>query len=228
METIHVNFNELTAMASEYSYSKPKTNQFNIEESSAESTQTLSKEDVDNLFGPMYKEYFEKKSPELDRVHARRASSVLDAKHMGISSKTSRQKHNPGLSRPSVYKLKKGALYESSNKLYENGMSQYLGSTFNNYGTLKLDDSNDKFKSFIDIMEFKFSVDEFRRVFQLSQPTDKNHVEFVDPPTFIEMFPFFKNELGYNTPIRLLGQSVKRDCLNYADTQKDFLMMLNH
>ncbi|GJY88282.1 hypothetical protein Tco_0502910 [Tanacetum coccineum] len=87
---------------------------------------------------------------------------------------------------------------------------QYLGSTFNNYGTLKLDDSNDKFKSFIDTMEFKFSVDEFRRVFQLSQPTDINHVEFVDPPTFIEMLPFFKNELRYNTPIRLLGQSVTK------------------
>ncbi|GKD90671.1 hypothetical protein Tco_1366178 [Tanacetum coccineum] len=26
---------------------------------------TLSKEDLDNLFGPMYEEYFEKKSPEM-------------------------------------------------------------------------------------------------------------------------------------------------------------------
>ncbi|GJU65613.1 putative ribonuclease H-like domain-containing protein [Tanacetum coccineum] len=41
METIHVKFDELTAMASEHSM------------------------DLDNLFGPMYKEYFEKRSTEV-------------------------------------------------------------------------------------------------------------------------------------------------------------------
>ncbi|GKA09049.1 hypothetical protein Tco_0688380 [Tanacetum coccineum] len=41
--------------------------------------------------------------------------------------------------------------------------------------TLKLDDSKDKFKFFIDTKEFTFLVDDFKRVFQLPQATDNNH-----------------------------------------------------
>ncbi|GJY03133.1 integrase, catalytic region, zinc finger, CCHC-type containing protein [Tanacetum coccineum] len=64
METIHVKFDELTTMASEHNYLEPGTNRFQDNDSSAEDTYIPSKEDLDNLFGPMYEEYFEKISPK--------------------------------------------------------------------------------------------------------------------------------------------------------------------
>nr|GEX45002.1 integrase, catalytic region, zinc finger, CCHC-type, peptidase aspartic, catalytic [Tanacetum cinerariifolium] len=60
METIHVRFNELTTMAFEDDSLKPVSQQFINDDSSAESMNTPSKEDLDNLFGPMYDEYFKK------------------------------------------------------------------------------------------------------------------------------------------------------------------------
>ncbi|GKF86608.1 hypothetical protein Tco_0254435, partial [Tanacetum coccineum] len=64
METIHVKFDELTSMASEHDSLEPVFQRFNNNNSSAESMNTPSKKDLDNLFGPMYKEYFEKKSSD--------------------------------------------------------------------------------------------------------------------------------------------------------------------
>ncbi|GJS76412.1 retrovirus-related pol polyprotein from transposon TNT 1-94 [Tanacetum coccineum] len=52
METIHVKFDELTTMASEHDCSEPAFQWF-IDDSSAESMNTPSKEDLDHLFGPI-------------------------------------------------------------------------------------------------------------------------------------------------------------------------------
>ncbi|GJW92009.1 hypothetical protein Tco_0169562 [Tanacetum coccineum] len=65
METIHVKFDELITKASKHNYLELKTNRFNNDDSSAEYTSIPSKEDLDNLFGPMYNEYFDKRSPEV-------------------------------------------------------------------------------------------------------------------------------------------------------------------
>ncbi|GJU60975.1 retrovirus-related pol polyprotein from transposon TNT 1-94 [Tanacetum coccineum] len=65
IETIHVKFDELTAMASQHSCLEPATNCFNTNDSSAEFTSMPSKENLDNLFGPIYEEYFEKRYPEV-------------------------------------------------------------------------------------------------------------------------------------------------------------------
>ncbi|GJR81206.1 retrovirus-related pol polyprotein from transposon TNT 1-94 [Tanacetum coccineum] len=62
METIHVKFDELTTMDSEHDSLEPVSQRFINDESSAASMNTPSKEDLDNLFGPMFDEYFEKKS----------------------------------------------------------------------------------------------------------------------------------------------------------------------
>ncbi|GJY16512.1 hypothetical protein Tco_0386934 [Tanacetum coccineum] len=62
METIHVKFDELTAMASEHDSLEPISQRFINNDSSAESINTPSKEDLDNFFWPMYNEYFEKRS----------------------------------------------------------------------------------------------------------------------------------------------------------------------
>ncbi|GJV95796.1 retrovirus-related pol polyprotein from transposon TNT 1-94 [Tanacetum coccineum] len=50
METIHVKFDELTAMASKHSCLEPETNRFNTDDSSVEFTSIPSEEDLDNLF----------------------------------------------------------------------------------------------------------------------------------------------------------------------------------
>ncbi|GKC60456.1 hypothetical protein Tco_1088054 [Tanacetum coccineum] len=81
METIHVKFNELTAMASEHDCSKPSFQWF-IDDSSPESMNTSSKKDLDNLFGPMYDEYFEKKSSEMP-LHS---AAQQDHNHEDFSS----------------------------------------------------------------------------------------------------------------------------------------------
>ncbi|GJW63517.1 retrovirus-related pol polyprotein from transposon TNT 1-94 [Tanacetum coccineum] len=60
METINVKFDELTAMAYEHECLEPELQRFINHNSSAEEMNTLSKEDLDNLFGPMFEEYFEK------------------------------------------------------------------------------------------------------------------------------------------------------------------------
>nr|GEU43393.1 retrovirus-related Pol polyprotein from transposon TNT 1-94 [Tanacetum cinerariifolium] len=65
METIHIKFDELTAMASEHDSLEPISQQFINNDSSTESMNTPSKEDLDNLFGPIYKEYFEKRSSDM-------------------------------------------------------------------------------------------------------------------------------------------------------------------
>ncbi|GJQ97253.1 retrovirus-related pol polyprotein from transposon TNT 1-94 [Tanacetum coccineum] len=64
METIHVKFDELTAMASEHDCLEPELQRFINHNSSAEEMNTPSKEDLDNLFGPMFEEYFETKSSD--------------------------------------------------------------------------------------------------------------------------------------------------------------------
>ncbi|GJR08389.1 hypothetical protein Tco_0791041, partial [Tanacetum coccineum] len=62
METIHVKFDELTTMAFEHDCLEPELQQFNNHNSSGEPMNTPSKEDLDNLFGPMFEDYFEKTS----------------------------------------------------------------------------------------------------------------------------------------------------------------------
>ncbi|GKD18489.1 retrovirus-related pol polyprotein from transposon TNT 1-94 [Tanacetum coccineum] len=62
METIHVRFDELTAMASEHDCLEPELQQFNNYNSSAEPMNNPFKKDLNNLFGPMFEEYYEQKS----------------------------------------------------------------------------------------------------------------------------------------------------------------------
>ncbi|GJS73864.1 retrovirus-related pol polyprotein from transposon TNT 1-94 [Tanacetum coccineum] len=62
METIHVKFDELTKMASERNSLEPDSNRMIFEDTSAEPYHTPSKEDLDDLFGPLYDEYFEGKT----------------------------------------------------------------------------------------------------------------------------------------------------------------------
>ncbi|GJY07828.1 hypothetical protein Tco_0374882 [Tanacetum coccineum] len=60
METIKFQVYELTANALKHDCFKPELQRFINHNSSAEEMNTPSKEDLDNLFGPMFEEYFEK------------------------------------------------------------------------------------------------------------------------------------------------------------------------
>ncbi|GJV16734.1 hypothetical protein Tco_1362057 [Tanacetum coccineum] len=65
METVHVKFDELTAMASECNNSGPGLYCLSFQDSSEDSNEISSKEDLDNLFGPLYEEYYETKTLEV-------------------------------------------------------------------------------------------------------------------------------------------------------------------
>ncbi|GJU56961.1 retrovirus-related pol polyprotein from transposon TNT 1-94 [Tanacetum coccineum] len=76
METIHVKFDELTAMASEHDCLEPELQRFNNYNSSAEPMNNPSKEDLDNLFGPMFEEYYEQKSSDTPIYSAAQPTQV--------------------------------------------------------------------------------------------------------------------------------------------------------
>ncbi|GJZ19635.1 hypothetical protein Tco_0556225 [Tanacetum coccineum] len=65
METIHVKFDELTAMASKHYCLEPDLQRFNNPNSSDDLMNNPLKEDLDNLFGPMFEDYFEQKSSDI-------------------------------------------------------------------------------------------------------------------------------------------------------------------
>ncbi|GKB08983.1 retrovirus-related pol polyprotein from transposon TNT 1-94, partial [Tanacetum coccineum] len=83
METIHVKFDELTAMASECNNLEPEMNCINFDNSSEDSQSILSKSDLDNLFGPLYEEYY---ATSLQKVSGDSAANTTDNDHTSSSS----------------------------------------------------------------------------------------------------------------------------------------------
>ncbi|GJT30661.1 hypothetical protein Tco_0910936 [Tanacetum coccineum] len=83
METIHVKFDELTDMAFECNNFEPRMNSTNFQVSSEDSQSIPSKLDLDNLFGPLYEEYYATSSQE---VSDNSAANTLDNEHTSSSS----------------------------------------------------------------------------------------------------------------------------------------------
>nr|GEV63510.1 hypothetical protein [Tanacetum cinerariifolium] len=83
METIQVKFDELTPMSSECNNSKPRINCTNFHDSSKDSQSVPSKTDLDNLFGPLYEEYYATSSP---KVSNNSAANTLDNDNTSSSS----------------------------------------------------------------------------------------------------------------------------------------------
>ncbi|GJV90703.1 retrovirus-related pol polyprotein from transposon TNT 1-94 [Tanacetum coccineum] len=83
METIHVKFDELMAMASECNNLEPKMNCMNFTNSSEDSQSIPSKSDLGNLFGPLYEEYYATSSQE---VSDDSAANTTDNGHTSSSS----------------------------------------------------------------------------------------------------------------------------------------------
>ncbi|GJS01505.1 hypothetical protein Tco_0318013 [Tanacetum coccineum] len=74
-ETIHVKFDELTAMASKCNNSGPGLKCSNFQDSSDEMNEIPSHQDLDNLFGPLYEEYY---TPRTSEVSNNSAANTLD------------------------------------------------------------------------------------------------------------------------------------------------------
>ncbi|GKB46495.1 hypothetical protein Tco_0897248 [Tanacetum coccineum] len=88
MEMIHVNFDELTPMASECNNSEPRINYMNFLDSSEDSQSVPSKTDLDNLFVPLYEEYYETSSLEVSdnvrlAVSATKEGALVFEHHKG-------------------------------------------------------------------------------------------------------------------------------------------------
>ncbi|GJR74027.1 hypothetical protein Tco_0086392 [Tanacetum coccineum] len=82
METFHVKFDELTAMASECNNLDPGMNCVNFNTSSEDSQSVRSTSELDNLFGPMYEEYYATRS---QKVSDNSAANTLDNDHTSLS-----------------------------------------------------------------------------------------------------------------------------------------------
>ncbi|GJY01997.1 retrovirus-related pol polyprotein from transposon TNT 1-94 [Tanacetum coccineum] len=83
METIHVKFDELTAMASECTNSGPGFNCLNFQDSSEEMNEIPSQQDLDDLVGPLYEEYY---APTSSEVSNNSAANTLDNENTSSTS----------------------------------------------------------------------------------------------------------------------------------------------
>ncbi|GJR30695.1 retrovirus-related pol polyprotein from transposon TNT 1-94 [Tanacetum coccineum] len=83
METIHVKFDKLTAMASECNNSEPSLNCLNFQDSSNDLNEIPSQQDLDNLFGPLYEEYYALSTSE---VSDNSAAKTLDVEETPLPS----------------------------------------------------------------------------------------------------------------------------------------------
>ncbi|GJR97928.1 hypothetical protein Tco_0270102 [Tanacetum coccineum] len=75
----------------------------------------------------------------------------------------------------------------------------YLGQFWH---TLKEDVSKYRLNFVLDRKELTMTLDDFRTIFQLPQATNNNHECFVDAPKFLEMVPFYINDLGFTLELR--------------------------
>ncbi|GJW32651.1 hypothetical protein Tco_0052683 [Tanacetum coccineum] len=83
METIHVKFYEITAMASKCDNLEPEFNNMNFQDSLEDSQSLPSKTNLDNLFGPLYEEYY---STSLLEVSDNSTTNTLDNENTSSSS----------------------------------------------------------------------------------------------------------------------------------------------
>ncbi|GJZ54070.1 hypothetical protein Tco_0608955 [Tanacetum coccineum] len=87
-----------------------------------------------------------------------------------------------------------------SNAASSSGVFGFISGTF--WHTLKEDGSNYRLKFILDRKELTLTLDDFRTIFHLPQANDNNHDQFVPPPKFSEMVPFYKNELGFTLELK--------------------------
>ncbi|GJV32266.1 integrase, catalytic region, zinc finger, CCHC-type containing protein [Tanacetum coccineum] len=83
-------------------------------------------------------------------------------------------------------------LMDANKKIY---MAQF-------WHTLKEDGSKYRLKFMLDKKELSLTLDDFRTIFHLPQANDNNHNSFVPPPSFSDMVPFYKQQLGFTMELK--------------------------
>ncbi|GJW84531.1 hypothetical protein Tco_0157676, partial [Tanacetum coccineum] len=68
--------------------------------------------------------------------------------------------------------------------------------------TLKEDGSKYRLKFMLDKKELSLTLDDFRTIFHLPQANANNHDSFVPPPSFLDMVPFYKQQLGFTMELK--------------------------
>ncbi|GKB70039.1 hypothetical protein Tco_0931451, partial [Tanacetum coccineum] len=68
--------------------------------------------------------------------------------------------------------------------------------------TLKEDGSKYRLKFMLDKKELSLTLDNFRTIFHLPHANDNNHNSFVPPPSFFDMVPFYKQQLGFTMELK--------------------------
>ncbi|GJS53479.1 hypothetical protein Tco_0626841 [Tanacetum coccineum] len=54
----------------------------------------------------------------------------------------------------------------------------------------------------LDKKMLSLTLDDFKTIFHLPQATDNNHDSFVPSPSFLDMVPFYQNELGFTMELK--------------------------
>ncbi|GJS10791.1 retrovirus-related pol polyprotein from transposon TNT 1-94 [Tanacetum coccineum] len=68
--------------------------------------------------------------------------------------------------------------------------------------TLKEDGSKYRLTFMLDKKVLSLTLDDFRTMFHLPQANDNNHDSFVPPPSFLDMVPFYKQQLGFTMELK--------------------------
>ncbi|GJX01861.1 hypothetical protein Tco_0185774 [Tanacetum coccineum] len=68
--------------------------------------------------------------------------------------------------------------------------------------TLKEDGSKYRLKFMLDKKELSLTLDDFRTIFHLPHANDNNHNSFMPPPSFLDMVPFYKQQLGFTMELK--------------------------
>ncbi|GJV19324.1 hypothetical protein Tco_1368344 [Tanacetum coccineum] len=68
--------------------------------------------------------------------------------------------------------------------------------------TLKEDGSKYRLKFMLDKKELSLTLDDFRTIFHLPHANDNNHNSFMPPPSFSDMVPFYKQQLGFTMELK--------------------------
>ncbi|GKA81435.1 hypothetical protein Tco_0788127 [Tanacetum coccineum] len=68
--------------------------------------------------------------------------------------------------------------------------------------TLKEDGSKYRLTFMLDKKVLSLTLDDFRTIFHLPQANANNHDSFVPPPSFLDMVPFYKQQLGFTMELK--------------------------
>ncbi|GKC83878.1 hypothetical protein Tco_1139595 [Tanacetum coccineum] len=84
--------------------------------------------------------------------------------------------------------------------------------------TLKEDGSKYRLMFMLDKKELSLTLDDFRTIFHLPQANANNHDSFVTPPSFLDMVPFYKQQLGFIMELKTSSTFKTTDLLQPCQT----------